>query len=101
LVGKVDENIAELLDAGYIGATNFKENCSVPKRKSKNKPLTKLDKLKNLITSRYRILIENMNAKIKVFKIFSNKYRNRRKRRSLRMNLICGLINFDLKAVSV
>jgi hypothetical protein len=30
--------------------------------------------------SRERILIENINAKIKVFKITANKYRNRRKR---------------------
>ncbi|MDR2551923.1 MAG: IS5/IS1182 family transposase, partial [Treponema sp.] len=33
--------------------------------------------------------------KIKVFKITSNKYRNRRRRFGLRMSLICGLINFE------
>jgi hypothetical protein len=30
----------------------------------------------------------------KVFKITANKYRNHRKRFSLRMSLICGIINF-------
>ena len=43
-----------------------------------------------------RILIENMNANIKVFKIFSQKYRNRRKRHLLRMSLVCGIYNFEL-----
>jgi hypothetical protein len=38
--------------------------------------------------------VENINAKIKVFKITSKKYRNRRKRFGLRMPLICGIINF-------
>ncbi|MDR1627778.1 MAG: IS5/IS1182 family transposase, partial [Oscillospiraceae bacterium] len=42
-----------------------------------------------------RVLIENVNAKIKVFKIMANKYRNRRKRHNLRTNLICGIINFE------
>ncbi|MDR0764121.1 MAG: IS5/IS1182 family transposase, partial [Synergistaceae bacterium] len=42
-----------------------------------------------------RILIENINAKIKVFKITANKYRNHRKRFALRMSLICGIINFE------
>jgi hypothetical protein len=45
--------------------------------------------------SRERILIEHISAKIKVFKITSNKYRNRRRRFGLRMSLICGLIKFE------
>ena len=36
-----------------------------------------------------------MNAKIKVFKIMKYAYRNRRKRHLLRLNLICGIINFE------
>ncbi|MCL2814087.1 MAG: hypothetical protein FWD23_05755 [Oscillospiraceae bacterium] len=39
----------------------------------------------------------NVNAKIKVFKIMANKYRNRRKRHALRANLICGIMNFDAR----
>jgi predicted DNA-binding protein YlxM (UPF0122 family) len=36
-----------------------------------------------------------LNAKIKVFKIVAQKYRNRRKKFGLRFNLICALINWD------
>jgi len=42
-----------------------------------------------------RIFIENINAKIKVFKVTASKYRNRRNRFDLRMSLICGIINFE------
>jgi len=31
----------------------------------------------------------------RTFQILKQKYRNRRKRYNLRVNLICGLINFD------
>ncbi|MCL1935887.1 MAG: IS5/IS1182 family transposase, partial [Defluviitaleaceae bacterium] len=42
-----------------------------------------------------RIFIENIIAKIKVFKCVSNTYLNRLKRFNLRMSLICGIINFE------
>ena len=35
------------------------------------------------------------NTKIRLFKITSNKYRNRRKRFGLRMSIICGIISFE------
>ncbi|RUP36700.1 MAG: IS5/IS1182 family transposase, partial [Acinetobacter sp.] len=44
--------------------------------------------------SRRRITIEHINSKLKVFRILSDRYRNRRKRFGLRMNLIAGLINW-------
>jgi transposase len=57
--------------------------------------LTSDEKAGNRRISRERILIENINAKIKVFKIVSSKYRNRRKRFGLRMALICSIINLE------
>ncbi|MGT2714490.1 IS5/IS1182 family transposase, partial [Streptococcus pluranimalium] len=33
---------------------------------------------------------------VKVFKIFSTTYRNHKKRFNLRMNLVAGIINFEL-----
>ena len=83
------------VDLGYIGIQKIHERCEIPKKKSKNNPLTKEDKELNMIKSSSRIPIEHINAKIKVFQIFTQKYRNRRKRFALRLNLICGLINFD------
>ncbi|MCL2119995.1 MAG: IS5/IS1182 family transposase, partial [Planctomycetaceae bacterium] len=42
------------------------------------------------------IVIENINARIKTFKILSERYRNRRKRHLLRMNLVCAILNREL-----
>ena len=44
-----------------------------------------------------RIVGEHVIGKLKVFKILAEKYRNRRKRFSLRLNLLASLYNLDLK----
>lgn len=69
----------------------------MPKKKSKNCPLTKEDKIKNREISKDRVLNENVIGMIKRFKIVADKYRNRRKRFGLRFNLISGIYNFELK----
>jgi len=71
------------------------KNSETHKKKPKGGELSDDEKAENRRISRERILIENINAKIKVFKITSNKYRNRRRRFGLRMSLICGIINFE------
>jgi len=71
------------------------KNSETPKKKPKGGELTADEKLENRRIARERMLVENINAKVKVFKITSNKYRNRRKRFGLRMSLICGIINHE------
>jgi len=85
------------LDSGYQGILKFHANSETPKKKPKGGELTADEKAENKRLSQERILIENVNAKIKVFKIVANKYRNRRKRFGLRMALICGIINFEAR----
>ena len=91
----VSEDIKIQGDSGYQGILKLHKNSETPKKKPKGGELTAGEKTENQRISRERILIENINAKIKVFKITSNKYRNRRKRFGLRMSLICGIINFE------
>jgi hypothetical protein len=83
-------------DSGYQGIAKLHKNSEIPKKKPKGGELTAEEKDENRRISRDRILIENINAKVKVFKITANKYRNRRKRFDLRMSLICGILNFEL-----
>ena len=59
--------------------------------------MSKKDKKKNKELSSERIIIEHINQKLKVFKILSERYRNRRKRFTLRFNLIAGFYNYELK----
>jgi hypothetical protein len=83
-------------DSGYQGILKFHNNSLTPVKKSKNNPLSDEDKLFNRTLSSERIFIENINAKIKVFRCLSSRYRNRRSRHLLRMSLICGFINFEM-----
>lgn len=83
------------LDSGYQGILKLHAKSETPKKKPKGGELTAEEKAENKRLSQERILIENVNAKVKVFKILANKYRNRRKRFGLRMALICGIINFE------
>jgi len=91
----VIDEILMLADSGYQGILDLHQNSKIPKKKPRNGELTAEEKEENTNLSKQRIFVENMIAKIKVFKIVSNKYRNRRKRFALRMSLICGIINFE------
>jgi len=84
---------------GYLGITKICPNAKIPKKKTKLNPLSKEEKKENHKLSSKRIIIEQINAKIKVFKITKYPYRNRRKRFGLRMNLICAIINLDAKPI--
>ena len=88
-------SIKEQADSAYQGICAYHPNSEIPKKKPRGGELTAEEKKENRRISCERILIENMNAKIKVFKIMKYAYRNRRKRHLLRLNLICGIINFE------
>jgi len=75
-------------DAGYQGVATLHPNSQTPARKSKLHPLSREQKSNNRALSRKRILIENIIRRLKIFRILSERYRNRRKRFGLRFNLI-------------
>lgn len=50
----------------------------------------------NKALSHIRIRIEHVNRRLKRFRIFSCRYRNKRKRHGLRMSLLCGVYNFEI-----
>jgi len=68
----------------------------MPKKKSKKHPLSSEEKLRNRLISSQRVLNEHVIGKVKRFKIVADKYRNRRKRFGLRLNLIAGIYNSEL-----
>jgi hypothetical protein len=93
----IAQSIKVQADSGYQGIGRFHKNSEIPKKKPKGGRLSAGEKTENRRIARERILIEHINAKVKVFKITANKYRNRRKRFGLRMALICGIINFETR----
>jgi len=85
-----------LADSGYQGLTKLHANSQTPHKKSKHHPLTLEQKRANRELARQRIFVEHVIGKLKVFRILSERYRNRRKRFALRFNLIAAIYNFEL-----
>ncbi len=92
----VHPSIKMQVDTGYMGILKIHKNSEIPKKRSKKNPLTKLDKKQNQIISSSQVLVENIIRCLKIFRIIAEKYRNRRKKYNLRLNLIAGLYNFQL-----
>lgn len=93
---RLRENIECLGDKGYQGIQKLHSNSRVPKQKPRKGKLSYEDKKSNQELARIRVLGEHVHRKLKVFKILSLPYRNRRKRFSLRFNLIAALCNYEL-----
>lgn len=81
-------------DLAYKGFKEIKSKLLIPIKKPRKIELTIEAKKINKEISRRRTGIEHINAKIKCFRILSERYRNRRKRFGLRMNLIAGIVNW-------
>lgn len=90
------ENTEFETDTGYIGITAIHPNSLLPKKRSKNHPLTKEERRKNRIISGQRIYAEHAIRFVKRFRILSERYRSRRKRFALRFSLLAGICNFDM-----
>jgi len=85
-----------LADSGYQGLTALHQNSQTPVKKSKLHPLSDAQKASNQALSRKRIFVENIICRLKIFRILSERYRNRRKRFGLRFNLIAAICNMEL-----
>ena len=97
---RINPTIQVLADSGYRGIQRVHANTLFPlKHKEDVKKLSaeKLaaQKLKNREISSKRMKIEHIIWSIKRFNILSYPYRNRRKRFGLRLNLICGIVNYE------
>ena len=96
----MDQNILCLADAGYLGINKLYVNSQIPAKNSKLHKLTPAQKAANRELASKRIFCEHVIGRLKVFRILSDRYRNRRKRFALRFNLIAAIYNFELIAKS-
>lgn len=93
---EMNTEIAMLADSGYQGLDKILFRCLTPKKKSKLNPLTNHDKELNHLISNIRIAIEHVNGQLKVFRILSQRYRNRKPTFISRALFLCSLYNFCL-----
>ena len=98
---RLRKNIKLLGDKGYQGIQKLHPNSQTPKKKPRKNNLSIGDKNSNYELARIRVIGENVNCKLKVFRILSDRYRNRRKRFGLRFNLIAGLYNYELRLLKI
>lgn len=85
-----------LADKGYQGIGKLHANSQTPIKKRKGKSLDIAERRSNRDLARHRVIVENVNRRLKIFRILAERYRNRRRRFGLRFNLIAGLYNYDL-----
>lgn len=89
-----------LADRGYQGFAKRHAGACIPTKKRRKQPLPKLELQHNRALARLRVRVEHVIRRFKIFRIFSGRYRNRRKRFGLRLNLIAGLLNYELAQAS-
>jgi len=63
-------------------------NSRLPRKKPRGGQLAAEDKAYNRTLARERVVIEQVNRCLKIFRILAERYRNRRRRFGLRCNLI-------------
>ena len=84
-----------IADKGYQGISDIHYSSLTPVKAVKNYKLNDIEKAFNSDLSKRRIFIEHINRYIKRFRILSSRYRNRRRRFTLRVSLICAIYNFQ------
>jgi hypothetical protein len=92
----IHPTIKAQVDTGYQGLQKKHNNTEIPKKRSKKHPLSTQDKKNNHLISSSRVTVENVIRSLKIFRVLAEKYRCRRKRFTLRLNLIAGIYNFQL-----
>ena len=85
-----------LADSGYLGLLKHHANSQTPHKRSKLHPLTGEQKAENRRLARERFVAEHIIRSLKIFRILSERYRNRRRRFGLRFNLIAAIYNYEL-----
>ena len=84
-------------DKGFQGICVLHSNSLIPFKKPKNGELTAEQKTFNSNLSKFRMLIEHVNRRIKRFKILQIRYRNKQRKHLLRVSLLCGIYNYELR----
>lgn len=93
---KFKTEIECLADKGYQGIQKLHPNSRTPHKKPRGRVLNSQQKSQNTQLAQLRVVGEHINRRLKIFKILSERYRNRRRRFGLRFNLIAGLYNHEL-----
>lgn len=93
---RVHPSVSIDADTGYQGLQKLHANTRKPTKATKKHPLTREQKQANRAINSRRIVVEHAIRRLKVFRLLGERYRNRRRRFGLRLNLIAALTNLQL-----
>jgi hypothetical protein len=83
-------------DSDYRGLDKLPANRQTPEKKRRGEKLSPEAKRRSRELARLRMVVEHVLRHLKIFRLLAERYRNRRRRFSLRFNLIAGLYNLEL-----
>lgn len=93
---RLDERTHCGADLGYQGLQRRHALTWLPFKATQHRPLDEEQRAYNRALARVRIKVEHVIRALKIFRILAERYRNRRRRFALRLNLIAGLYNRSL-----
>lgn len=94
--GAVARADSALGDKAYQGLDREHPQVMTPFKAPKGKRLDPQRRRFNRDLARIRIRVEHVIRSLKIFRILAGRYRNRRRRYGLRLNLIAGLYNHQI-----
>ncbi len=98
LFENIPEEVALWLDTGFQGVLKQHTNTLIPKKATKKKPLTWVEKEENRVISSFRVIVENAIAGIKRFKAYADIWRNKIAGLDDQvMRISCGLWNLHIE----
>jgi transposase len=80
-------------DSGYQGLQDEHPDTDIPYKKSKRHPLTKDERAHNHGLSRFRVRVEHAFAKLKSFKMLSDRYRYPKPTYAAKFAIVAGVVN--------
>ena len=80
-------------DSGYQGLQGDHSGVEFPYKKTKARPLTKEERAYNHALSRFRVRGEHGIARLKSFRILSERYRYPKARYAVKISIVAGIIN--------
>ena len=82
------------VDLGYQGISQLHNgSVQIPYKKSKKNPLDEESKEYNHALAKIRVKVENVIRCLKIFRILSDRYRNKRKGYKEKFSIIAGIVN--------
>ena len=80
-------------DSGYQGLQQDHSGVEIPYKKTKTRPLSKDERAYNHALSKFRVRVEHAIARLKSFRILSERYRYSRERYDVKISTVAGILN--------